>query len=348
MQIVVKHRSVALQTQQVLDLFVLLKGPKDALRFEDGAGPAPPTSEQDGKESQKDDRALKSSAAQPTDCNSIIIEVAKLDSGQIAFQADALGGISAADESAGTEALCQIIAGCLGFSLCMLFGMNVKDSDGNKQRPEIPIYIRNAFGSNAPSRLEYTKEKLVPARTDSQAALEFRTCSPIMHSLLASTSLYFKTSGGVYCLSTAQTGFSMAFCKVQMIPVCDMLTATTVQNDVLQHICAESMPFSKHLWTILSGVGTESDIKAFFRKLSKGLKGAEYNHLCEIVERAPIFYDARGAFIANLENFLMLAAPLVAVGVCDYLEIKRLRVLRRAGTHSLQRMLDENDDIKKI
>lgn len=269
--------------------------------------------------------------------NQTLIEVTKTSACQWMFRIDAMDINILAEQASYVHTLGKVISGILGYKQVVLSGLCVKDNEGNRIKPQILVYIRNDIRYGIPNSLEFTKE--VPAV--SRAALHFRspvfTCSPIIRSLLGKAPLYFKKDATMLGLEMVKTQAYAISYGDAISPVRDYVTNLTIQNDIDRMLDSENTYFTKQLRLILSRDGNDSDVKRFFKKVSKGLNDAEYRYLAEIVNKFPKLYDSRDELRNNLENYLMLTAPLSPGVKYGYLEVRKCKMTRRVGNFSLKK-----------
>lgn len=296
--------------QEILELFCLLKAPMDTLVF---------TSDSVTDTSPVTDGA--------------VIEITKSD--KCTLRADAVNIDIQVEQALYMQTLNKVISGLLGYRQAVLSGLCVRDSNGNRIKPQIQIYIKNDMRLEIPNSFEFTKE--IPSASGTTIRLAAFTYSPIIQSLLENTPLHFRSGPDTLSLEMTNSQIYAISHRNEISPIRDFMTDHTIQSAIDKAVDSENTHFTKQLRLILSKNGSENEIKAFFRKISKGLTDAEYAYLSDVVRNLPRFHDSRDELRANLENYLVLSAPFSPAVKHEYLEVRKCKMPEMAGDLSLRR-----------
>ncbi|KAL6122654.1 hypothetical protein NUSPORA_00179 [Nucleospora cyclopteri] len=89
------------------------------------------------------------------------------------------------------------ISEILGYQLVFLYGFTVKDEEGVKIKPKIPIFVQHEIGLKLPYELKFIKSHFELEKTVEK---EFIVDSEILNSLLANSAMYFVGENKIYKL----------------------------------------------------------------------------------------------------------------------------------------------------
>ncbi|KAI5171455.1 hypothetical protein PAEPH01_1640 [Pancytospora epiphaga] len=259
---------------------------------------------------------------------------------QFVIKAEMLDLITYVDKAGLDMRLQEIVAGILGYRPVILSGLCVKDSDGNRIKPLVTLYVYKDFGLTIPSTLEFTKEIKQDDEVDVSMDFQAVTLSPIIKGLLEKTNLNFKSGDTYLTLVEEKKMICAKVTSLSISPVVDALLSYSVMESVKRILSSQNLSYSKELSHILLSDGSESKISSFYKKLPRMLNKVDFKYLTAVVEVFPKLYDFRDDFIRGLQEYLQVcstkAAPSVSYG---YLKVKRARRIRNNIRHSLRNAL---------
>lgn len=240
-------------------------------------------------------------------------------------------------ESFEPENLNPLILECCGYKRTVLSGLNVKDSNNNKIKPLIDIFIRNTPKAVFPRSLKYSKTQFQEQKLG-LVKEKIHFSSEILSSLLSETTLCFEDENQSYELLYENTGHFIQFVSVPVPKSLDFLTDWTVNGDLLKHIkIKKNYPVFEHFLT-----GKVENLvfnKKFYGKIKNSR--SDLGKLLDFVEHAPKFQDGRDDVVRELSEFIYTSYPLEHVQKCQYLDVHKSKIPTNKNKHNLNTFLSQ-------
>lgn len=242
-----------------------------------------------------------------------------------------------------TISLNRLIARCLGYKICILKGLKVRNSEGQKISSNIELYCKDTLEFEIPYSLEFVKDISIISEY-SRPTLQCFSQSEILESILQTAGLTFKHGKDLYRISVFEQKYQIEKCTTNGEELYDLLHDRLAIKSYISIIEGFQTELKVPLIDSLKNRCRENQWKAFHNLLLKNLKYTDFPYLHAAVENAPLFHDSRDKFIENLRNFLSEKAPPMKLKNSGYLEIKKKRIPKAKGTHSLRKFLLKTHD----
>ncbi len=246
------------------------------------------------------------------------------------------------EENKITEEIMKIISCIFNFDKCKLSGLSVKDDNtGLKIRPVIDIYIQKNILYSLPTELQFSKDSWNINKNTNKRTVPFICNSEILNNLLDNLKLSFVCNNGNKCvLSKIKKKCYIDFLSSDTIDVLDNILGYSEQLEIRKAIKSYNAPFTILLQKIIFNKKLKNEIKSFYRMIKNGLNDIEYAYLCDVIANAPIFYDFRDAFIDGLEKYLKNDEVFENLNKYNYLETRRMKILKRGSNIGLKKLLE--------
>lgn len=239
------------------------------------------------------------------------------------------------------DTLIEIVGSLLGYELTILHGFTVKDSNGRKMKPVVPIFFKSTLGVQIPKRLGYSKSDIsgIP-EVDEGMMIPFVSTSPVIKSLLASGALGFSAENMRVLFAPYNGSMFMIPDTANIIPMVRGMQSRENMGLFLKLL--RSFPF-KFVETFIkayqqpSSATVNRELSNCFSEFQNNLTKLDIKCIYKIVSSAPLFLDARDKITERIEKFYIYNSKGFKRKKGQYLKCREELYIDRNPIGSLKR-----------
>ncbi|KAH9411969.1 hypothetical protein HK407_02g04160 [Ordospora pajunii] len=237
----------------------------------------------------------------------------------------------------------KAVGSVLGYQCVIIHGFVVRDSNGIKARPNVPMFFKCTLGVSISDHITYVKEDETEVGEAEQARQIRCFCiSPIMACLLRSRAMRFTCDGigtGVVLIQREGVIF-MAPANISVVAMVHSTVSSANMEVFLKHL--RRFPFRLvdfFVKAYLAPDSTESSkqLSECFAELQDNLTKLEMKCICSVLSNAPVFLDSRDKVTERIEKFYAYNVKPFRREAGKYLSFKEEEFVDRHPIGSLKR-----------
>ncbi|KAM0671424.1 hypothetical protein OCOL_001540 [Ordospora colligata] len=237
----------------------------------------------------------------------------------------------------------KAVSNVLGYQCTMMHGFVVKDSNGIKTRPIIPIFFRYTLGVSVTDYITYVKEEETEVNEVEQVRLIRCFCmGPIMTCLLRSRAMRFTCDeiGTSVVLMQRDGVIFMAPSSISVVSMVHSTVSLVNMEMFLKHLRKfpfRLVDFFVNAYLEPDSAESSKRLSECFAELQDNLTKLEMKCICSILSNAPVFLDSRDKVTERIEKFYAYNAKPFRRDGGKYLSFKEEEFVDRHPIGSLKR-----------